>query len=671
MKPAANPRRKVALIGAVVLAAVTLTYSNHFHNAFQFDDQHTIQDNVYIRDLANIPKFFTDSSTFSMNPALRSWRPLITTSLAIDYWLGGGLATTFYFHLSTFLWFLLQLLFMYSLYRLILDRVRPDPRHVWVAWFAAAWYGLHPAIAETINYIIQRGDVLSTLGVVAALFVYARFPERRKYGLYLIPFVLGVLAKPPALFFPLFLLAYVLLFEEQRFLRAVLKSVPAIGVGLALAALQKAMTAATFLWALDAAHGYLITQPYIAFRYFCSFFLPTHLTVDSGFQAFTSALDPKALGGFLFLAALVAAIWAAARRPVTRPIAFGLAWFVLGLAPTSLFPLGDVENDHRMFLPFIGLAIAVTWAGSLLVERLSLRGNLRRAGIAGLACLLLLYALGVRQRNEVWRTPESLWRDAVIKDPMNARGLMAYAAELVNRGAYETALVYLKRAEARAPTYYTTQINLGIANGHLNRDAEAERHFRRAIEVAPKQPEPYYYYARWLRTKLRDQEAVGLLNAELAIVPEYMDARYLLLQIYAEHSLWNLLKSFGEESLKLAPNDPTVLKYLAMAQQVAGQVAGAEAQAHNQPTPENYLRLAILYHQTGRYPDCIAAAKQALRLQPNLAEAYNLIAAAHMSMGQWDEAIRAASQALRINPGFQLARNNLEFAQAQKKRAGH
>lgn len=657
----------------MVLCAVTLTYSNHFHNAFQFDDEHTVQNNVYIRQLGNIPRFFADTTTFSLNPAHRSWRPLVSTSLAIDYWFGGGEQTTFYFHLSTFLWFLVQLLLLYSLYTRILDRARPDPSNPWIAWFAVAWYGLHPAIAETVNYIIQRGDLLSTLGVVAALVAYARFPNERKYGLYLIPFALGVLAKPPALIFPALLLAYVFLFEESvsapGFLAAARKSVPAIALSLALAAIQKAMTAETFLPSLGSAYEYLITQPYVAFRYFWSFFLPTHLSADSDLRAFTSVLRPEALGGFLFLAALLSAIYATAKRPGTRPISFGLAWFLLALAPTSLFPLGDMENDHRMFFPFAGLAIAVTWAGSLVLARRPLQGNLRRAVIGSLACLLLLCALGTRQRNEVWRTQESLWRDVTIKSPGSARGLMGYGAKLLERGAYEASLVYLERAAALAPTYYTTQINLGIANGFLNRDAEAERHFRRAIELTPKQPEPYYYYARWLKSKMRDQEAVGSLNAGLSASPAFMDARYLLLQIYADHGLWSLLKSFGQDCLKLAPDDPVILKYLAMEQQVVGQVAAAEALARSQPTPENYLRLSLLYHQTGRYPDCIAAAKEALRLQPDLAEAYNFIAAANLSLGRWDEAIRAAGEALRVKPDFQFARNNLEFAQAQKKLA--
>jgi len=668
------PGRTSTVIAALVLCAVTLTYSNHFHNALQFDDSHTVRDNVYIRYLGNIPRFFTDASTHSVDPRGHTWRPLVSTSLAIDYWLGGGLGSTFYFHLSTFLWFLVLLVLMYLLYAQIMERVRPHPYNRWIAWFAVAWFGLHPAIAETVNYIIQRADLLSTLGVVAALVVYARYPQRRRSGLYLIPFALGVLAKAPALVFPLLLLAYVFLFEERLSARglwaAARKSAPAIAVGLLLAWLSSAMTPKSFVPTLQPAYGYRITQPYVALRYFRSFFLPTHLSADTDLEAFPSVLRLEALAGFLFLAALLWAIWATVKRSQTRPISFGLVWFVVAMLPTSLYPLGEVENDHRMFFSFIGLALAVTWAGSLVLGRRPLRGKWRWAAAGGLACLLLLCALGTRRRNEVWRTHESLWRDAIAKSPRNGRALMYYGIAMLDKGDAAAALPYFERAAVLAPEYSTLEINLGVTNGSLNRDAEAERHFRRAIQLDPKHAEQYILYGRWLNTKARSDEAVGVLSIALSLNPALMETRYLLLQIYAEHGLWGPLKSLAEESLKLAPDDPGVLSYVRVEKQIAGQVAYAEAQARSRPSPENYLELSSLYHQVGRYQDCIAAAKEALHLRPAFAEAYNNMAAAYASLGQWDETIQAASEALRIQPDFQFARNNLEFARSQKNKAG-
>src|SRR5271156_5552331 len=101
-------RMKNALFVGLMLCAVTLAYSNHFHNGFHFDDSHAVVDNAYIRSLRNSALFFTDASTFSVLPENRTYRPLVSLSLAIDYWLGHGL-NPLYFQASTFLWYLLQL----------------------------------------------------------------------------------------------------------------------------------------------------------------------------------------------------------------------------------------------------------------------------------------------------------------------------------------------------------------------------------------------------------------------------------------------------------------------------------------------------------------------------------------------------------------------------------
>ena len=76
----------VACLGLILAA-----YSNFFANSFHFDDSHVLETNLYVRSLANAPRFFTDASTFSSLPANATYRPLTTLSLAVDYALAGGL----------------------------------------------------------------------------------------------------------------------------------------------------------------------------------------------------------------------------------------------------------------------------------------------------------------------------------------------------------------------------------------------------------------------------------------------------------------------------------------------------------------------------------------------------------------------------------------------------
>src|SRR5580698_8290189 len=102
------PQRKPYLWFAGLFVALLAAYSNHFNNAFHFDDFHTVVYNSAISELSNIPRFFMDARTFSQEPLHQTYRPLVTASLAIDFALGQGNGP-FWFHFSTFVWYVVQL----------------------------------------------------------------------------------------------------------------------------------------------------------------------------------------------------------------------------------------------------------------------------------------------------------------------------------------------------------------------------------------------------------------------------------------------------------------------------------------------------------------------------------------------------------------------------------
>lgn len=650
------------LAAAAVLLAVGLVYANHFHNSFHFDDSHTVVDNPSIRSLHNLPRFFTDATTFSVLPANRTYRPFVSASLAIDYALGHGYIPL-WFHISTFLVFLLQLAAMYVLFGLILDAARPAQESLaanrYAALLAVAWYGLHPAMAETVNYIIQRGDVFCTFGVVAALAIYGRLPGLRKTGFYLLPFAFALLSKPPAVVFPLLLFMYIAMFEQEgkgRYVKAAWASAPAFLVAGLLMALQAALTPKTYTPATISAYSYRITQPFVLLRYFGSLFLPIHLNANTDLQPFPS-LGPLALLGFLFVALLLAAAWITARDRTLRPISFGLLWFLIGSLPTSLYRLSEVENDHRMFLPFVGLVLAAVWAAWLAVDRLATGENrtevLRGASIAAVV-LLALYGYGTYMRNQVWRTDESLWLDDVKKSPHNGRGLMNYGLTQMAKGEYPVALDYFQRALIYTPNYETLEINLGIVYGAMHNAAEAEAHFQRAIALAPADDQARFYYGRWLYQSGKIAEAVPQLESAVQLNPARLYSCELLAEAYAATGEMQKARSVAAIALSLEPNDSAAKTVL----------------AHPSTQNADYWINASLYqYQSGNYNGCIATAKQALKLKPDSEIAYNNIGAAYAGLQQWDLAIENERQALRIKPDFTLAKNNLALYVSEK--AGH
>jgi tetratricopeptide (TPR) repeat protein len=577
----------------------------------------------------------------------------------VDYALGRGYKP-FWFHLSTFIVFLFQLIAMAALYVSILDRVRPELEaknaNRYVSIVAAGWYGLHPAMAETVNYIVQRGDIFCTVGVVAALAIFARWPKLRNTGLYLIPFAYAILSKPPAAVFPLLLSLYVAMFEREGktpYRRAAILSLPSLILCALLMALQAAMTPKAYTPSTLSAYSYCITQPFVLMRYFGTLFLPLHLNVDTDLQPFAS-FSASAFLGFLFLALLLITAWFTARRLALRPTSYGLLWFLISSLPTSVYRLSEVENDHRMYLPFVGLVLAVVWAGYLAVRKMAAGkhpASIWRAVSVAVVLLLALYAYGAHLRNRVWRTDESLWLDDVLKCPQNGRGLMNYGLTQMAKGEYPAALDYFQRALIYTPNYKTLEINLGVVYGAMNHTAEAEQHFLRAIALAPTDDEAHYFYGRWLYQSGRVADAIGQLRTAVQLNPARLAAHDALAQAYLTLGDAATAHAVAAETLRLAPTDASA----------AAVLAHPAAQDAN-----DWINASLYQFRSGNYEGCIASANQALRLKPDSALAFNNRGAAYAALRQWDMAIESERAALRIDPGFELSKNNLVLYEQHK-----
>ena len=656
LKSQFKPRGFLWLV--VALLAVCITYSNSFYNAFEFDDFHTIVDNPAIRSLHNVPRFFTDATTFSVQPANRTYRPIVSTFLALDYALGKGY-NPFWFHLSTFLFFLGLLALVYLLYGLLLNKIEPRPMNRWIALICTAWFGLHPAVAETVNYIIQRGDLYCTLGCIFALLLFARLPGLRRSGLYLVPLAFALLSKPPASIFPALLFFYAFFFESQdrrnRFKLSFLAALPSLALTVGVLWFESAMTPKSYLPSILRPWDYRLTQPFVWMRYFGELFLPIHLNIDTDLAPFTH-VNAEMLAGFAFTAALCAAIWITARRRRFYPIAYGLLWFLIAQLPTSVYPLSETENDHRMFFSFVGLILAVVWSAWLAIERSIARlrqsPRIRYSLIGGLLLTLGAYAWGAHARNAVWRDEESLWRDDVEKSPQNGRGRMIYGLALMRKGDETGALDQFEQALAYTPNYSTLEINLGVVNGALAdrgdpaRSAEAERHFLRAISLAPSDDLPHTFYAQWLDAHGRSQEAIGQLKTAIALNPQRPMPRELLVSAYRHAGEDASAQSTAREALAVIPEDPAIVH------------------AASAPSTEDapfWINQSLAQYRQAQFSKSIQSALHALQLDPTRAEPYNNIGAAYGAMREWEEAIRFEREALVRNPHFTIAQNNLKL----------
>ena len=662
---------------AFVVVITCVIYSNHFHNAFHFDDWHTVESNTYIRDLKNIPLFFKDATSFSTLPANQSYRPIVSTSLAIDYWLGNGY-DLFYFHLSTFIFFLLQGLLMLLFFVKVFNISYKSDWNPYLAIGAVGWYLLHPAIAETVNYVIARSDIQSTFFVMLAFVLYTYSPFCKRTLLYLIPVGIGALAKPPAVMFAPILFFYITLFEQKISLSDFFRKDYFKQVGKSLIQVMPAFVFCGFMyWWVDKftphtwqAGGssswlYLITQPFVVVYYFATLFFPIHLSADTDWQLLSSIWDIRFFAGCVFIGLMLGVAVYASRKEITRPISFGILWFFLALIPTSsIVPLAEVMNDHRMFFPFVGLIMSVVWViGLCFVKYYSFYEKYSTFILSAIGIILVCYAVGTYQRNKVWKTDEGLWYDVTLKSPKNSRGLMNYGLAKMSKGEYGIAEDYYTRALALSPNYFTLQINMGVLKEAQGDKVTAEKYFKDALQNNQIAADSWFFYGKFLFNQSRYAEAIPLLSKAIEISPGYLPPRELLMKIYDYQEDFDKLKSLAENTLQIVPTNIEAQHYQTSALKRKSRLVLEEEEIRKNPSPEKYLNLSLAYYQLSKYQKSIEIAKEAIKIKPDFAEAYNNIGSAYNVLKQYEQAKEFLKKAIEIKPDFQLAKNNLAVAE--------
>ncbi len=678
-------------------------WSNHFASGFHYDDFPTIVDNQSVHHLGDVPRFFANPRISSAEKDSAFYRPLLSAWFAFDYWLSGN--RPFTYQLENWVWFALDVLMLFLLFRAI------PGVNGYAAGFAALLFGVHPVTADTVNYVLQRGAIFGTFCVAGGLVIFIYWPWRLPQnlplklkrvpehgwdeylrqnfqrlekiylklihapsGLYLWPIVPALLVEPATVVFAPILAVYIVLFEQKRTLK---NAIPAAVVCAGYWLIQLVFTWRLGDFRRTPAANYLFSQPWVALRYLAKFFVPVKLSVAADSSGFAHFWSPLALAGFAGIAALAGLAVIAGRSVKWRVVSFGIWWFLIALLPTALTPQQEVETEWRMFLPFAGLALVIAGLASLGVEALpkpasdqpqySIPGL--SAGVVATAILAIL-GWGAWQRSGVWSSEVALWRDAMQTSPHNGRAIMRYGIAQLNTEDAAPALGFLRRADEVTPRDPLIEINLAKVLERRGQTAEAEKELRNAIADGPAWPRGYSAYGEWLMAKTRPAEAQAMAQKALELDPYDNTARRTLMDVLAQDHQWDKLKQFAADTLQLAPGDPDGQRSLEVAQTGIDQVDKAVHTAKYEPTVGNYLALSVQYFNTHQYQECIDAAKEALKINPNQAEAYANMASAYHTLGKLDESLAALREENRLNPNLPNAKTNLAVVEGEIARRG-
>ncbi len=519
----------------------------------------------------------------------------------------------------------------------------------WPSAVLAGLFGLHPLHVESVAWVAERKDVLSTLFWSLAIWSYARYAQKlaagsprwsNEYFPALIFFALGLMCKPMVVTLPfmLLLLDYWPLrrIEPGEFFahratltRLISEKIPFF----TLAAIASALTLFVQLQVRAVEPlairplGERISNALVAYaRYLGKTFWPVDLTNPYPLIRHWPWGQVLAAGA-LVMGLSILAMLTARKRPYGL---VGWLWFLVTMIPViGLVQVGAQSMaDRYTYIPLLGVFWIVVWSATDLITRWRLPGR-----VVALAASLVLGACAARTHAQLdyWRDGESLFRHAIALTENNFIAFDGLGRALYNKGQLDEAVFYyLKSLEIR-PRYGDALTNLGDALVRLDADnTNTNNPHAQARRTGADYANAHNTLGLGLAMNGKLDEAIPHFRKALFYDPDDMNARSNLGHAMALQGRLDEAIGQCEQVLRRSPHSP---------------------QAHN------ILGLALL--KQGRLDEAVAHLREALQYEPDFVEAHSHLGQALAALGQRDEAIAHFKEALRLAPNYRDAREQL------------
>ncbi|MEJ2697438.1 MAG: tetratricopeptide repeat protein [Candidatus Sulfobium sp.] len=387
-------------------------------------------------------------------------------------------------------------------------------------------------------------------------------------------------------------------------------------------------------------------------------------------------------------------------RPPTsnlyRLISFGIFWFFIALSvESSIIPIVDVIFEHRVYLPSVGLFIAITTGVFVVAGRFKKEKVL----VAALVLVLALFSGITYARNSVWKNETSLWEDVVRKSPDKARPHSNLGYFYMGEGLLDKAHKELLAALRINPGYVEAHTSLGNVYFLQGKRDDALRELQTALKLNPGYTEAHIDLGNLYSAEGSLDKALGQYEAVLKRNPDHVEAHISLGNVYlmkgrkdealreyktalrlspddfqAHNNLGNLYFMQGrldqaieeyQTALKLNPGADRTRKNLMTAyrkqgrlDETAGKDRGTGVKPDTGPA-QDHINLANIYYRQGRLDEAVKEYGDFLKLNPDSVEAHNNLGNIYYKQGLLDKALAEYRTALRLRPGSAEVHNNL------------
>ena len=617
------------LLFGLVLGTFLPTLSNGFVG---FDDPDYVTENSHVQ-----AGLTWESVQWAFRSAeAANWHPATRLSHILDCELFG--LAPWGHHLTSLLLHAISVTLLFGLLRFMTGAT-------WRSFAVALLFGVHPLRVESVAWIAERKDVLSTMFWMLTLWAYAIYarnsPSRithhvsRPYLLALLFFALGLMSKPMLVTLPCVLLlldywplgrlrretARGLVTEKLPFFLAA-----AVVSGVAFVVQKQGGAMAVGVPFTDRAANAVVSYC----RYLGKLFWPVDLA------AFYPGVDHWPLGsvaaaGLLLLVISVAAIVLRRSQPYALT---GWLWFLGTLVPViGLVQVGGQSMaDRYSYVPSIGVLLVLVWGAHRLTCGWRYQGVVAAAVTAAAA---LLCAGVTRQQISYWNDTERLFRHTLHVTKNNYHAHHALGMALDRQGRVDEAISEYREAIRVKSDYALAYNNLGVdllRQGHLD---EARAQFLAALKINPGYADPHNNLGTALEAQGRFDEAMQHYREALRRKPDFPDAHYNLGVALSRQGRSDEAAAEFERVLELRPN---------------------YAEAHN--------NLGVLWERKGNLEEATRRYTAAVRLKPDYANAHYNLGSALARQGRLEQAIDEFQEALRLKPDYAAAQTNLAAARA-------
>lgn len=542
------------IIGIAIFLFITILavyQQTGSHEFISLDDPDYITGNPFVRQGLTADSISWAFTAFHSS----NWHPLTWLSHMLDVELF-GINPTGHHMTNIALHYLNSLLLLLMLHRFT--------GLIWRSAIVAGLFALHPLHVESVAWISERKDVLSTLFWMATIYFYASYvqkPQFSRYALMLAAYVLGLMSKPMLVTLPLILLMLdywpLKRLESDRSMpewkvirHIIIEKIPLfLLAALSCAVTIKAQQSATTSLAITPLVA-RISNAFLAYAtYLLKTVFPTDLAVFYPFHS-TLPLWQVSCSTVLLIVISVIAIRERRRRPY---LIVGWLWYLVTLLPViGIVRVGlQAMADRYTYIPLIGIFIIAVWGGA----EVSASWPRRRIVLTILTCAIFsICALTAWRQASYWKNTKTLFSRALATTKGNYFAHYNLALGFASEGNFFEAVSGFEEALSINPYYVPAYLGLGDIFKRTGRLGESADYYQSALMLTPTAININYQLGSIYYTLGRLNEAADHFYKELALNPDFAECHNILGQTLADRGKRDEAISHFKQAVSIKPD---------------------------------------------------------------------------------------------------------------------